>query len=690
MKLSTKIILPIILISALLILLAGCFGVPDDEPGYTPGTITGIIAAPCCSTSAEPVSETCCIAPEYWCYYCQETWSLQDGVEVILTYGEDEIATTTTNENGEFTFTDVSPGKNYVITALCPDFDDNRPLVKDVALELVEGGSFDTKITDLVSTSLGLVVDFLIDFTILGPEDIVLDEVIADKPDFPNFPKFKNLVIEALRVLEACQDVNADDDLQYALCLAAEEISKLTIGCGPGYTPPPPSPCAGNTAPSVSSVLLDGTPVSIGDTVHVVVGTPYVITVNASDDGIRYPLTYSATVDGGSYGPTSSNQITVIPLTVGTYSINLSVYDGCDTTPWGPVTVVVHDECYNNVKPSLTMPANDTVDPGTGPYTWSVIASDDGIKQALSFTLVSVVPDPNNLFTVDATSGEISWDPDCNDIIDRVDTTYRITIEVTDGCEPVQGYFDVTLNAQPCECFGNAAPSLTMPANDTVDPGTGPYTWSVIASDDGIKQALSFTLVSVVPDPNNLFTVDATSGEISWDPDCNDIIDRVDTTYRITIEVTDGCEPVQGYFDVTLNAEPCEPCELSELTIFTNKVPLGWTIPVSSFTQTVPHVYEYEYRIANNDNSLTFIPILDGNCEGLVHYQWKNEQCVGGIYVPTDPAEANTNVEYPTADVVPSQKFVVCNPPAYNILYLYVGEGAEQDIYMVTVQREDE
>ncbi len=84
MKLSTKIILPIILISALLILLTGCFGVPADEsPGYTPGTITGIIAAPCCSTSGGPVSETSG-PPEFWCYYGQETWSLQDGIEVVL------------------------------------------------------------------------------------------------------------------------------------------------------------------------------------------------------------------------------------------------------------------------------------------------------------------------------------------------------------------------------------------------------------------------------------------------------------------------------------------------------------------------------------------------------------------------------------------------------------------------------
>lgn len=57
MKLSTKIFLPIIVISALLILLTGCFGVPADEsPGYTPGTITGTIAAPCCSTSDGPDS----------------------------------------------------------------------------------------------------------------------------------------------------------------------------------------------------------------------------------------------------------------------------------------------------------------------------------------------------------------------------------------------------------------------------------------------------------------------------------------------------------------------------------------------------------------------------------------------------------------------------------------------------------
>jgi len=363
MKLSTKIILPIILISALLILLAGCTGtgtVPDESPGYTPGTITGIIAAPCCSKSADQVSAPSGVSPEYWCYYCVKTWYLQNGVEVILTYGEDEIDTTTTDDKGVFTFTNVSPGKNYVVTAYCLDFDDDRPLVKDVALGLIEGDSFDTKITDLVSTSLGLVVDFLVVYTEWGPEDISLDEVLADRPNFPKFPKFKKLIIEVRRVLENCQNVNTDDDVQYALCLAAEEISGLNIGCGPGYTPGEgegEDECEGNIPPSINSVELDGNPISINDTVNVVVGTPYVITVNATDDdGILGSLFYSATVDGTPVGTVVSNVVTVPPPVAGTFEVYVYVYDGCDDTPWGPVTVVVDCPELSSLTLDITVP----------------------------------------------------------------------------------------------------------------------------------------------------------------------------------------------------------------------------------------------------------------------------------------------------------------------------------------------
>jgi len=248
MKLSTKIILPIILISALLILLNGCTGVvpTDESPGFTPGTITGIIAAPCCTTSGGAVSNP----PADWCcptnteISCQTDFFLQNNIKVILTYGEDEVDTTTTNEKGEYTFTDVPPAKNYVITVLCAD--DDILLVKDVAPEVVEGKIFDAEITDWVSTSLGLVVDYLVDnTTVLGPENIELDKVIKDKCQFIHFPAFLRLVIEVRRVGEECGDLYEDDAVQEALCRAAEEVGRIVIpdldlGCVAGFAPIPP------------------------------------------------------------------------------------------------------------------------------------------------------------------------------------------------------------------------------------------------------------------------------------------------------------------------------------------------------------------------------------------------------------------------------------------------------------------
>jgi len=174
-----------------------------------------------------------------------------------------------------------------------------------------------------------------------------------------------------------------DDDLQDALCFASEEVGRVTfpdlvIGCVAGYTPPPPPPpnlCAGNTAPSISSVELDGTAVLEGGTVHVVVGTPYVITVNASDpDGILGTLTYSATVDGIPVGTVVSNVVTVTPLVAGTFEVYVNVFDGCLTTTWGPVTVEESHPSISIIK---------TADPQTysaagQPITYSFLVTNTG------------------------------------------------------------------------------------------------------------------------------------------------------------------------------------------------------------------------------------------------------------------------------------------------------------------------
>ena len=241
MKLSTKIILPIILISALAILLVGCFVTPTEEqPGLTSGSIIGIVATPCCLTSSTPVSED--IAPSNWCLQCKKNWFLWANVEVALTAWVDsvevELAKVNADENGNYTFLEVPTGKNYVITAICPT--DENYVIKDVAEEVLAGETYDAEITDCESTALGLVVEFLLDHAELSPEDIDLKGVIADSyTEFASFPEFKKLAKEVCRVLEDCDGVYEDSKVEDAVCLAAEEISGLDLGCGPGpaYTP---------------------------------------------------------------------------------------------------------------------------------------------------------------------------------------------------------------------------------------------------------------------------------------------------------------------------------------------------------------------------------------------------------------------------------------------------------------------
>jgi len=509
MKLSTKIILPIILISALLILLNGCTGtVPTDEsPGFTPGTITGIIAAPCCSTSAEPVSETSG-SPEYWCYYCQNTWNLQDGIEVVLTYGEDEVATTTTNEDGEYTFTNVDPGKNYVVTAYCPDFADNRPLVKDVALELLEGGSFDTKTTDLVSTSLGLVVDFLVLYTDWGPEDISLDAVLADRPSFPNFPKFKKLIYEVRRVLENCElNLLTDDDVQEALCLAAEEISKLDIGCAPGFTPPPgpgptptPGECDGNTPPSITDVTLDDTSIfnidpALVDDIHLTAGIPYEFCVTATDTDNILPqdLIYYLTIDGVDYYSIGiSNCLTITPEAedVGEHEVFLNVYDGCNPTTWGPITVIV--DCCPFGDPGLTIDIEEEkrgreISRDKEPEPIIILC----LNECVTISSVTVhyaynPPGYEEIFDLNDPRLDWTWDPEISFdptvsrdvcLADGADPgTYTISVTYTDPCGEVSASIDVEF--EDCNLTYTLTMAVSPDGSGTTDPSIGDHSYS--------------------------------------------------------------------------------------------------------------------------------------------------------------------------------------------------------------------
>ncbi len=621
MKLSTKIILPIILISALLILLNGCFGVPDDEePGYTPGTITGTIAAPCCSTSDGPVTESSG-PPEYWGYYTQVTWSLQDGVEVILTYGEDVIATTTTDENGEFTFTDVPPGKNYVITALCPDYDDDRPLVKDVALEVAS--TFDTKTTDIVSTSLGLVVDFLVEYTEWGPEDISLDEVIANGPNFYAFPKFKQLILEVRRVLESCENVDTDEDVQEALCLAAEEISGLDIGCAPGYTPPDstPDPCEGNTAPNNVSL----------DNLSVVVGQTYSGTVSATDDGIKDPLTYSWTA-----GFTPPGDMTITSAGVITWNPGCEDICDCGQRPPDPnggctpntIQVTVSDGCTTvdaefcieviNTPPKL-FGANpqaivDMVVAFGCDYTRPLVVLDPEVTAGYQSLTYNLVGNPASM-SMDYSGAKpaIYWAPVCADVDGG---PFSVTLEVSDDCETVSYPFTATAT--------NDEPEIVSLAPITLDIGNE-YTYEIVVEDDDVCpdgcQTLSFTLLE---GPAGMVIDDAFDGpceaQLTWTPECDDLTweqvctggdcsDQYKSVVHVKIEVDDGCYDQYKEFDITVYSSNKPPMIIETHTFF------NMPIPILDGTE-----YCFPLKAMDIDGDNLTWELIDTNAAGNVYF----------------------------------------------------------------------
>ena len=201
MKLSTKIILPIILISALLILLAGCFGIPDSSPGYTPGSITGRIMVP--SNCIDCLTDGPCIkgVPNHW-------EPVEDAIVTVIPHA------TLTDEDGYYTLTNVEPGVYYVITATYKNL-----VLKDVVEpDGVEAGkTYDAGTADCESTALALVVEYFWDMGLDADEieDALADYILTDK--------FAELVDTVCCIIEDCDNIT-----NYCCLVECDD---------PGYTP---------------------------------------------------------------------------------------------------------------------------------------------------------------------------------------------------------------------------------------------------------------------------------------------------------------------------------------------------------------------------------------------------------------------------------------------------------------------
>jgi len=96
---------------------------------------------------------------------------------------------TFTNENGNYIFSNVVPGKNYIITAVSTQKGD-AIILKDVAVEVNPGNNYDAGTADAESTATALVLEKISEETEINIEEIDISKITQDE-------NFDDLVISA-------------------------------------------------------------------------------------------------------------------------------------------------------------------------------------------------------------------------------------------------------------------------------------------------------------------------------------------------------------------------------------------------------------------------------------------------------------------------------------------------------------
>jgi hypothetical protein len=139
MKKESKHILPLLLICSLL-LLAGCF---SPLPDATEFIIQGRIMVP--NSSTKDVTG----------------WIPLPNATVTLIDSEGITHTVMTDSEGYYSFPDLSPGSNYIITAT-GQIGEKTIIIKNVLPLVEEGGSYDAGTADCESTALALAVEALL------------------------------------------------------------------------------------------------------------------------------------------------------------------------------------------------------------------------------------------------------------------------------------------------------------------------------------------------------------------------------------------------------------------------------------------------------------------------------------------------------------------------------------------------
>jgi len=220
----------------------------------------------------------------------------------------------------------------------------------------------------------------------------------------------------------------------------------------------------------------------------------------------------------------------------GSYTITVVVSDDAQAplSATNSFNVTVNDV---NSPPTFTGPGNQTINELTTLNVSSSATDSDVPANTLTYTLDTA---PAGM-TIDSGTGAISWSTTESD----GPGVYTISVVATDNGTPplsATNTFTVTVNEV------NSAPSLIVPANQTVAEQTA-LSVSAGASDSDIP---ANTLTFSLPSAPATMTINPTTGAINWTPGEAD----GGTVYTIDVAVTDNGTPplsVTNSFTVTVN-----------------------------------------------------------------------------------------------------------------------------------------
>ncbi|HEX4869994.1 MAG TPA: putative Ig domain-containing protein, partial [Moraxellaceae bacterium] len=300
------------------------------------------------------------------------------------------------------------------------------------------------------------------------------------------------------------------------------------------------------------------------------------VTVQVSDGSLTDTQSFTINVTASNQSPVFSSSAVTSGTESTAYTYNAAATDADGTTltyslPVKPTGMTINSstgaiswtppEALSNYSQNVTVRASDGVNNTDQSYSITVSANND----APSYTSVDVTSGTENIayqydvdasdpesqtltyslpvkptgMTINSSTGVIDWTPPDQ----AADYTANVTVRVTDGTSNVDRSFVITVSST------NGAPSFTSTAVTSATEAVA-YSYTAAATDPE-GGSLSYSLITK---PSGM-TINASSGLINWTPPQA----LADNDQLVTVQVTDGANPVTQSFTITVSADNDAP-----------------------------------------------------------------------------------------------------------------------------------